>query len=79
MAKIYRVIQVVLHQLVYEIVHTITSLLASFYSVVLVSLIRVFVTEFIKQCKWFGLFSTVRNCLFPMCATDEYFYLMYYV
>ena len=35
--------------------------------------------EFIEQCKWFGLSSAVYSCLFLMCATDIYFYLMFYV
>jgi len=51
----------------------------TFLSLVLLSLIRVFVIEFIDQYNWFGLSSTVHSCLFLMCATDEYFYLMFYV
>jgi len=34
---------------------------------------------FIEQYKWFGLPFTVNTCLFLMCATDVYFYLMLYV
>jgi len=53
----------------------------SFYFVVLLPLIRVFVMEFIEQYKWFGLFSTVPSCLVPMCATDIGLccYLVFYV
>ena len=35
-----------------------------------VCLSRVFVIEFIEQCKWFDLFSTMHCCLFLMSATD---------
>jgi len=35
------------------------------------------VIEFIKQCKWFGLSSTVHSCLFLVCAADVYF--LFYV
>jgi len=44
----------------------------SFHFVVLLSLVRLFVVEFIERYKWFGLFSTVHSCLFLRCATDIY-------
>jgi len=36
----------------------------SFYFVVLLFLIRVFIVEFLQQYKWFGLYSTVHSCLY---------------
>ena len=51
----------------------------SFYFVVLLSLTHVFVTEFIEQYKLFGLSSTSHSCLFLMCASGVYLYLLFYV
>jgi len=51
--------------------HILSVINCSFYFVVLLSLIRVFVIVFIEQYQWFGFFSTVHSCLFLMCATDR--------
>ena len=57
------------------IFHILSVINCSFYFVALVSLIHVFVTEVIEQCKLFGLSSTVHSCLFLMCANGTQFYL----
>ena len=36
----------------------------SFYFMVLLFLIRVFIVEFFQQYKWFGFYSTVHSCLY---------------
>jgi len=47
-----------------------------FYLVILLSLIRVFVIEFIEQFKLFGLSSTVHSCLFLICVLVMYIFIL---
>ena len=47
-----------------------------FYLVILLSLIRVFVVEFIEQFKLFGLSSTVHSCLFLICVLVMYIFIL---